>query len=674
MVIEKNRHMKELIELFHAEEPVTAEQLALSTDSSVRTIKNDVKYLNEELKEEDGCEIYSHKGKGYSIIIHDEQKAESLHYRLTVLNALFGYRSIIDTSRWLFIVQTLLTHHEIKKDKLCETLYLSESGIAPHLARACTFLESFGLQVHSNAVQGLFIQGKEQDIRSCLVEVASSSYHEIELLYSVPEFEKMIYPDIHTYQDVRHAFLKVLRESKMSVTDIASKRLATHLCLVKERSRLGFLPEIEQSLQEELVETYEYTLAKEVFQDSVIHDYLGNQEEIEIINFARLLIVNRDIDLQSQKDMETILPRYIIASQKVMKKVWNVLKKDSAYVSIFNMDIMQRYETDFESLVLQLYLKYYFDRLTKQRLVTYIESEEQLLSPVAKEIARVFTECLQQGFCQQILSSETLAIASLIDLVLKNVKYQYSRLHLALSSMQGRVVGKNLRQGIMNKYAHYVSEIDVYDLYEMRRVNFEDYDAILIHGEDKLYFNYPCKFVAYEALDTRIDNSNEVLFDELFIDGYSKNILHRMKDIMNVYKDVHVESLQAFFTLISYKYARSDEDRRFLYAHLTERESILSCIYSNGIGVIILDDDHTGKEYFDIYKLDHGMINDNEYMAKYMIVMCVDSHRPVQDIKEINRLIQAEIHSQDTLDTLLDNKDSLDETWRKVMKNQFLNS
>ena len=502
MVIEKNRHMKELIELFHAEEPVTAEQLALSTDSSVRTIKNDVKYLNEELKEEDGCEIYSHKGKGYSIIIHDEQKAESLHYRLTVLNALFGYRSIIDTSRWLFIVQTLLTHHEIKKDKLCETLYLSESGIAPHLARACTFLESFGLQVHSNAVQGLFIQGKEQDIRSCLVEVASSSYHEIELLYSVPEFEKMIYPDIHTYQDVRHAFLKVLRESKMSVTDIASKRLATHLCLVKERSRLGFLPEIEQSLQEELVETYEYTLAKEVFQDSVIHDYLGNQEEIEMINFARLLIVNRDIDLQSQKDMETILPRYIIASQKVMKKVWNVLRKDSAYVSVFNMDIMQRYETDFESLVLQLYLKYYFDRLTKQRLVTYIENEEQLLSPVAKEIARVFTECLQQEFCQQILSSETLAIASLIDLILKNVKYQYSRLHLALSSMQGRIVGKNLRQGIVNKYAHYVSEIDVYDLYEMRRVNFEDYDAILIHGEDKLYFNYPCKVVAYEALDT----------------------------------------------------------------------------------------------------------------------------------------------------------------------------
>ena len=84
MKIEKNRHMKELIELFHAEESGTAEQLALSTDSSVRTIKNDVKYLNEELQQSDGCEICSHKGKGYSTVIHDEQKTEALHYRVRV--------------------------------------------------------------------------------------------------------------------------------------------------------------------------------------------------------------------------------------------------------------------------------------------------------------------------------------------------------------------------------------------------------------------------------------------------------------------------------------------------------------------------------------------------------------------------------------------------------------
>ena len=127
--------MNELMKLFRSSEAVTAEELASFTDSSVRTVKNDMKYLNEELKASEGCEIVSHKGKGYSIVISDAEKADALQYKLTVLRALFGYRSIIDTNRWLFIVQTLLTYSNIKKEKLCDTLYLSESGIAPHFPR-----------------------------------------------------------------------------------------------------------------------------------------------------------------------------------------------------------------------------------------------------------------------------------------------------------------------------------------------------------------------------------------------------------------------------------------------------------------------------------------------------------------------------------------------------------
>lgn len=673
MIIEKNRHMNELMKLFRSSEAVTAEELATFTDSSVRTVKNDMKYLNEELMTSEGCEIISHKGKGYSIVINDAEKADALQYRLMVLRALFGYRSIIDTNRWLFIVQTLLAYSEIKKEKLCDALYLSESGIAPHLAKACDFLESFGIDVHSNAVHGLFIQGKEQDIRSCLVEVASSSYHEIELMYSVPEFEKMIYPNIETYQEVRHAFLKVLRESKMSVTDIASKKLATHLCLLKERSRLGLIPEIKIDMQKEIQETYEFSLAEDIFKDTVIFSYLGEQKKIEIINFARLLIINRDIDLKSDRDLETILPRYIIANQKIIKKVLNTLKKNSAYKSIFAMDIMQRYERDFESLMLQIYFKYYFDRLSKQRLVTYIEKDEQLLSPVAKDIARTCIECLQQEYQQPILSIETQALAELMELILKNVKYQYHRLHIALSSMNGRIVGKNIRQGLISKYSDYISGMEVFDLYEMRRIKFEDYDAILIHGTDALYFNYPCKFVGYEALDSRIRNGSEKLFDDLFVDGYSKNILQSMKNLMNVFDDVHVESVESFFTLMCYKYARSDADRKYLYAHITEREQILSYVYSNGIGVIPIDFDHTGKECFDIYRFDHSLTDDNEYIVKYMVVMCVNPRRSPQEIKEINCLVQAEIHSQESLGSLIQDSEILEETWRDVMKNHFLN-
>lgn len=43
--------MNELTKLFRSSEAVTAEELASFTDSSVRTVKNDMKYLNVTLKE-----------------------------------------------------------------------------------------------------------------------------------------------------------------------------------------------------------------------------------------------------------------------------------------------------------------------------------------------------------------------------------------------------------------------------------------------------------------------------------------------------------------------------------------------------------------------------------------------------------------------------------------------
>lgn len=120
MIIEKNRYVNELQLLFNSTSEITAETLATYTDSSVRTVKNDIKYLNEELKKADGCQIYSHKGKGYSILVFDEEKAEALKHKIDVLNSLFGDRSIIDTSRWLFLVQKLLTHPEKKKNNFAK--------------------------------------------------------------------------------------------------------------------------------------------------------------------------------------------------------------------------------------------------------------------------------------------------------------------------------------------------------------------------------------------------------------------------------------------------------------------------------------------------------------------------------------------------------------------------
>lgn len=81
MIIEKNRHMNELMKLFRSSEAVTAEELATFTDSSVRTVKNDMKYLNEELMTSEGCEIISQE-KSVSVMLVERKNTQE---RMSVL-------------------------------------------------------------------------------------------------------------------------------------------------------------------------------------------------------------------------------------------------------------------------------------------------------------------------------------------------------------------------------------------------------------------------------------------------------------------------------------------------------------------------------------------------------------------------------------------------------------
>ena len=51
------------------------------------------------------------------------------------------------------------------------------------MAWTSKFFESHHIKVKSVPGKGLCISGKEQDIRSAMVEVFCSQYHDIELLY-----------------------------------------------------------------------------------------------------------------------------------------------------------------------------------------------------------------------------------------------------------------------------------------------------------------------------------------------------------------------------------------------------------------------------------------------------------------------------------------------------------
>ena len=72
MRLEKYRHIQILKSLIEAERELTSDDLAKLTGSSLRTIKNDIRYLNSLCMNEGICEIRPYKAKGYKMINADE--------------------------------------------------------------------------------------------------------------------------------------------------------------------------------------------------------------------------------------------------------------------------------------------------------------------------------------------------------------------------------------------------------------------------------------------------------------------------------------------------------------------------------------------------------------------------------------------------------------------------
>ncbi len=619
-------------------EPVTSEELAIKAMFSQRTIKSDISYLNRVLMEEGTARIVSLKARGYHLESLDAEKYQRLCEDTNVQYTLFQERSIERTNRQLYILQTLLTERYVKLEALCDTLFLSRSALAEDISWATRFFLSYNLKVVSVSGKGLHTEGLEQDIRSVMVEVFCSQYHDIELLYPVKGFSQFFYDDRCIYEDIRHEFLKILRESKISVTDISSKKLATHLCLIRSRSLSGKHPDLPAGIVEELRKSYEYGLAQEVFANNTIHAYLNVKDESEILNFARILIINRDVDLRSGNDLDTLPAYLMIENSRIFDEIVNEMRQETGG-TFFTMELFRFCSIELESMQMGLYLKHHYDHTCKQRVVTYNEGVEKQVSPLSLELTRLMVEKVKQRFGEEICGGENKAYAAAFDFMLSKIDYSYHKLRLATVSTDSKIVADLMREELSRYYGEFIEHNDVFELYEMRRINFSDYDAIVISW-GSLYLSYPIPFIRYGTRRTEPDHRQR-MFRELFFRGFSQRRLEEIKKITHCYEHLEINNYYSFIQALSYKYGVDDVHQKRILDHIMDRSQILSYYYSNsGVSLLFLDYCDTQREFIDVYLPQKTICWQQSMEISSVIVVSMNPATPVQDVKLTDRLLQ----------------------------------
>lgn len=97
----------------------------------------------------------------------------------------------------------------------------------------------------------------------------------------------------------------------------------------------------------------------------------------------------------------------------------------------------------------------------------------------------------------------------------------------------------------------YIQSLAVLNLYEMRSLNFDDFDCVICDKND-YYKRYPIKFVAYTSMTSLAQDD---LYGKVFKSGYDRHILDFMKRITKITEDVVSDNFNALVKCICFRHA-----------------------------------------------------------------------------------------------------------------------
>ena len=666
MKIEKNRHLMVLKGLMEADAEITAEKLALLSDSSVRTVKQDIGYLNDSLRKEGIASIRSLKAKGYVLEPMDQEKFARLQEDVLIMLRMYYNRPIETMDRRLYIIHSFLAQDEVSLEQICEKLHLSESSVRKEIEWIRSFLSSYELSIKMRG-HNYYVSGEEANLRNAMVEIHCSQYHEFQQAYLHEGFNIMFYQDKNVYEDIRHAFLDVLRDSDIVITDIAAKKIPTYICLLKSRLEKGKAIEIYNDIAEELRRTYDYEIARKVAE----HPIIANRyplPEIEIVQLAAVILSNRDIDIRT-RGITGLDKAHIIENARIYKEVMELVK-DRLGSSLYRTEFYSFFSIDMISLQLQLYYRYRFDSLKKDRLVTYIEGDESLISPVPMEMTRIMISALQKQFNEQIRDPIAVAYAQLLEKMLKKVTYPYNKLRLLACSTEGLVYTQNMIENLLLRNQQYIETADAFNLYEMRKLDFSKYDTV-IHSGTLMYYRYPLRTVSLRETDYQETSSR--LFESLFRFGYDRSRPQQLKQIIDVHTDADVGDVDSFIEKMCFRYGRDYDSQIRLYEEYQEKKQIMDC-YSPRLHSFLtfFDYDLCGKEFIDIYVPEESATYNDSLKVHHVIVACLNPDNPVSFLKIDNHIIQFFIQVEDSIDKVLADKDgAIDEMYDRIIETNF---
>ncbi|MFT8319837.1 MAG: PRD domain-containing protein [Bacillus sp. (in: firmicutes)] len=432
----------QIIELTRKKMYSSLEYIATTLGVSTRTIRNDIRQLNDDLKEI--AAINNEKGKGFSLQVFNQQVFEDLLIQLKT-----NTNTTYDNSqkRLASIIDKLITSDEpIILDELAYSMNISRTTLVNELKKAALALQTYSLSIKGKQNNGMYLTGEELHLRFFILD------HIFNYLYDEYPLDK----------DVSHALMEVMYEYDFE-SNTQTRLMQTIIVMLDRLLKNKSLKTMDNKYKK-LQHSKDYQIAKKLVE--VIQLRLPISIPDSEILFLAIPIAGRRTPTNNRTIADITITEDIKALiDAIMEQLG------------FDKEIMKQNISFFTDL--QYHLTFMLNRLMfGTHLKNPLLGDVKEKYPLAFKMAEVAGQVIQKRYCVSVSEDELGYLAFYFCIFIddhegKNKRFQ----KVAVICGTGRGTSKLISMQLQ-KVLHHNTKIDVISEEECTTKLLESYDLV----------------------------------------------------------------------------------------------------------------------------------------------------------------------------------------------------
>lgn len=487
----KEDRIIKIISNLNDKEFVTSEELAAELNVSSKTIRNEIKNINNDL-ELYGAYIEIKPKHGCRLIVEDADAFASYWHELT--NNEENNIPSNAKERVEFLLEHLLTTDEwVKMEELCDSLYISQSSLSLNLKEVRKYLDEYNITLLSRPGYGLKVQGSEFDIRLCLANLNFENRDELPNVF-LADKQQVLY-------NIRSILYRTFQKYNYHMADFSFENLVIHIFIALYRAKEGCEAQLSAKQLQDLKKQEEYEIACEIIKELQDTFHLALAED-ETGYIAIHLAAKKILSYQETASN-------VVISDEISEIVTHMLNAvHEAYQIDFSDDLELR-------MMLALHLvpfgvRMAYDLVLHNPLLDDIKTQYTL----AYSLAVAASDVLRKHYNKVVKEDEIGYFALHFNLALERKNQQTEKKNLLVVCGTGRGTAKLLLYRFKEKFGKYLDEITTCDALGISNVDFSKIDFIVTTIPIKYPVPVPILEVKSLLSDNDVKNIQRFLNEE----------------------------------------------------------------------------------------------------------------------------------------------------------------